>query len=103
MTSNTFTRSQPTRSYIVARTVVAVLGGYVFAWGVIAAGTALMFGAGMEFHDAEHLSYIVGILVYLGAFLTGFAAPSLRRVALVLVGGGALLSSAAWLLQQQLV
>ena len=103
MTSNTLTRSHLTRSHIVARTALALLGGYVFTWGVIAAGTALMYGAGMAFHDAEHLSYIIGILVYLGAFLAGFAARKLRRVALVLVGGGALLSAGAWLLQQQLV
>ena len=103
MTSNTLTRSHLTRSHIVARTALALLGGYVFTWGVIAAGTALMYGAGMAFHDAEHLSYIIGILVYLGAFLAGFAAHKLRRVALVLVGGGALLSAGAWLLQQQLV
>jgi hypothetical protein len=103
MTSNTLTRSHSTRWHIIARTALALLGGYIFTWGVIAIGVALMFGAGMEFHDAEHLSYIIGILVYLGAFLAGFAARDLRRVALVLVGGGALLSGAAWLLQQQLV
>lgn len=92
-----------TRSHIAWRTAVAVLGGYVFTWGIVAAGVTMLFGAGMEFHDAEHLSYIVGILVFLGAFLAAFAARDLRRTALTLVGGGAALTAGAWLLQQQLV
>ena len=98
MTSTTLTRS-----HIAWRTAVALLGGYVFTWGTVAAGVTMLFGAGMEFHDAEHLSYIVGILVFLGAFLAAFAARDLRRSAVALVGGGALLTAAAWLLQQQLV
>ena len=40
------------RLHIVSRTAAAVLGGYVFTWGVIAFATALLFAAGMEFHDA---------------------------------------------------
>ena len=97
------TSSTLTRSHIAWRTAVALLGGYVFTWGIVAAGVTVLFGAGMEFHDAEHLSYIVGILVFLGAFLAGFAARDLCRTAVTLVGGGALLTVMAWLLQQQLV
>jgi hypothetical protein len=91
------------RFHIVSRTAAAVLGGYAFTWGVIAFATALLFAAGMEFHDAEHLSYLIGFLVFLVAFLLAFAARSLPRVWLVLAGGGALLAGAATLLQQQLV
>lgn len=91
------------RIHIVSRTAAAVLGGYAFTWGVVAFGTALLFAAGMEFHDAEHLSYIIGFLVFLTVFLLAFAARSLSRVWLVLLGGGALLAAAASLLQQQLV
>ncbi|GGY33949.1 iron uptake protein [Pseudoduganella sp. SL102] len=89
--------------HIVSRTAAAVLGGYAFTWGVIAFGTALLYAAGMEFHDAEHLSYIVGLLVFLVAFLLTFVARSVSRVWLVLAGGGALLAGAASLLQQQIV
>ncbi|WP_338761904.1 iron uptake protein [Massilia sp. METH4] len=89
--------------HIVHRTAAAVLGGYAFSWGVIAFGTAALFAAGMEFHDAEHLSYLVGLLVFLVAFLLAFAARSLGRVWLVMLGGGAVLAAAASLLQQQLV
>jgi hypothetical protein len=97
------TSSALSRSHIAWRTAVALLGGYVFTWGIVAAGVTVLFGAGMQFHDAEHLSYIVGILVFLGAFLAAFAARDLRRAAVTLVGGGALLTVMAWLLQQQLV
>lgn len=90
-------------SHIVHRTSAAMLGGYALSWGVIAFGTAALYAAGLEFHDAEHLSYILGLLVFLIAFLLAFAARSLPRVWLVLLGGGAVLAGAASLLQQQLV
>lgn len=91
------------RLHVVSRTAAAILGGYAFTWGVIAFGTALLVAAGMEFHDAEHLSAIIGFLVFLVAFLLAFAARSLSRVWLVLAGGGALLAGAASLIQQQIV
>ncbi|TWI69090.1 hypothetical protein IP91_00155 [Pseudoduganella lurida] len=90
-------------SHIAARTAAAVLGGYAFTWGVVAFGMAGLFAIGLEFHDAEHLSYIIGLLAFLVAFLMAFAARSLLRVWLVLAGGGALLAAGASLLQQQLV
>ncbi len=91
------------RFHVVSRTAAAVLGGYAFTWGVIAFATAGLFAAGMEFHDAEHLSYIIGLLVFLAAFLLAFAARSLPKVWLVLAGGGAVLAIGATLLQTQLV
>lgn len=39
----------------------------------------------MEFHDAGHLSYIIGFLVFPTAFLVAFATQGLRRVAPVLM------------------
>lgn len=91
------------RLHLASRTGAALLGGYAFTWGTIALGIALFFAAGMEFHDAEHLSYILGFLVFLTAFLTTFAARNLRRAWLVLLGGGALMTVCASLLQSQLV
>lgn len=88
---------------IMARIGAAILGGYAFTWGLMALGVALLFTAGMEFHDAEHLGYIVGLLVYLTVFLWAFASRNLRRVWLLLVGGGALMAIAASLLQSLLV
>lgn len=91
------------RFHIASRTAAAMLGGYAFTWGVIAFATAALFAAGMEFHDAEHLSTIIGFLVFLVAFLMAFAARSLAKAWLVLAGGGAALTLGATLLQTQLV
>lgn len=97
------TSTSLTTRHIASRTAVALLGGYVFTWGLIAMGMALMYSAGMEFHDAEHLSYIIGLLVFLVAFLVAFAAQGLRRVALVLVGGGAAMTALAWWVQSMII
>jgi CHASE1-domain containing sensor protein len=42
-------------------------------------------------------------LVFLGVFLWAFSARSLARVWLVLAGGGALMTGAAWLVQRALL
>ena len=80
---------------IVSRTLAAVLGGYAFTWGLVAFGMAAMVAADMEFHDAEHLSAIIGLLVFLTIFLTAFAARNINRVWLVLVAGAVMLAAAA--------
>ena len=87
---------------VALRIFTAMFMGYGFTWGFIAFGTAGMFALGMEFHDAEHLSAILGFLIYLTAFLWAFAARHLGRVWLVLAGGGALMAIAASLLQARL-
>ena len=97
------TASTLTARHIASRTAVALLGGYVFTWGIVALGVAGLYTAGMEFHDAEHLSYIIGLLVFLTAFLVAFATHALRRTALALVGGGAAMTALAWWLQSLLV
>jgi glucan phosphoethanolaminetransferase (alkaline phosphatase superfamily) len=91
------------RAHLVSRILAALLGGYAFTWGTVALGVAGFFAAGLEFHDAEHLSYLIGFLVFLTAFLLAFSARSLPRVWLVLLGGGALMTAAASLLQGRLV
>jgi hypothetical protein len=91
------------RLRIAARVGAAVLGGYVFAWGVVAAVTSALFAVGVEFHDAEFMGGLSGLLAYLVVFLWAFAASRLAVVWLVLLGGGALLAAAASLLQSWLV
>ena len=59
---------------IAMRVGAAVLGGYAFAWGVVAAGTSVLFAAGLGFHDAEFLGAMAGVLAYLVAFLWAIAA-----------------------------
>jgi len=87
------------RSDIVWRTLAAVFGGYAFTWGLIAFGMAAMVAADMEFHDAEHLTAIIGFLVFLAIFLTAFAARNIVRVWLVLAGGAVVMASAAELIK----
>lgn len=84
---------------LVARILLAVLGGYVFCWGVIALCAAGTFLVGAEFHDGETLGSILALLLYPAAFLWAFAARSLRGVGAVLVGGGTLMAAAASLIQ----
>lgn len=86
---------QPVVLYVAA----AVVAGYVFTWGFIALGTASLFGAGMDFHDAESLASMLGLLLFLAVFLWVFAERSVARVWLVLVGGGALMAGVASLIQ----
>jgi len=91
------------RLQLLLRIAAAILGGYAFCWGFIALGMSLLFAAGMSFHDAEHLSSMLGLLLYLTAFCWAFAARSVPRVWLVLAGGGALMAGAAALVQRALV
>ena len=84
---------------VSSRIAAAILGGYAFTWGLMALGVALLFAAGMEFHDAEHLGYIIGFLVYLSVFLWAFASRSLMRVWLLLAGGGVSMALSASLIQ----
>lgn len=92
-----------TRLRIVARVCAAVFGGYAFSWGVVAAITSLLFAAGLEFHDAEFMGGLSGLLAYLVVFLWTFAASRLAWVWLVLLGGGGLLAALGSLVQSWLV
>lgn len=87
---------------VAGRIAAALLGGYAFTWGFIALGIASLFAAQMEFHDAEHLCNILGILVFLAVFLWAFAARSVKRVWLVLAGSGGLMAASASLIQHLL-
>ncbi|MGY0611257.1 MULTISPECIES: iron uptake protein [unclassified Luteimonas] len=77
---------------VLSRIAAAVLGGYGFAWGVVAAATGLMVAAGMGFHDAEFLSSLLGVLAFLCALLWAVAARRLWPVWAVLAIGGAVLA-----------
>ncbi|RYF28641.1 MAG: iron uptake protein [Comamonadaceae bacterium] len=95
--------SAVSRLNIVSRIAAGVLGGYAFTWGFIALLVGTLFWAQMEFHDAEALGYILGFIVFLVVFLWAFAAASVGRVWLVLAGGGALMTGAAWLVQRAIL
>jgi len=88
---------------LASRIAAAILGGYVFCWGFVALGLAAFYASGMAFHDAEHLSAILGVLLYLIVFCWTFAARRVGRVWVVLLAGGALMAAAAALTQRAMV
>ncbi|OWQ90804.1 iron uptake protein [Roseateles aquatilis] len=88
---------------VISRIAAAIGGGYVFCWGFIALGLSGLYAAGMSFHDAEHLSAIVGVLLFLVVFCWAFGARSIARVWLVLLLGGGFMSGLAALTQHALV
>lgn len=87
------------RLNIVSRTLAAVLGGYAFTWGLIAFGMAALVAVDMEFHDAEHLTALIGFLVFLTIFLTAFGARNITRVWAVLLVGASVMAGAATLIK----
>lgn len=91
------------RLQIVQRVLAAVGGGYVFAWGTVALTTSVLFALKLEFHDAEFLGALAGLLAYLVVFLWAIATGRMARLWAVLVGGGVLMAAAASLLQSRLV
>ena len=91
------------RLALVARIAAAVLGGYGFAWGLVAAVTSLAVAAGMGFHDAEFLSSLLGVLAFLGVMLWAIASPRLWRVWAVLAVGGAAMAGLASVVQSALI
>ena len=100
MTARTATDS---RLPLLLRMAAAVLGGYMFAWGLIALAIPALYAAGMEFHDAEHLASLVALLAYVAVFFWAFIARSLTRVWIVLAGSGLALAAAGSYIQHLIV
>lgn len=90
-------------SRIVLYIATAVLGGYAFTWGFIAATTSLLCAAGMGFHDAEFLASLLGLLVFLGLFLWTFATSRPARALAVFAGGGLALAGLGSLVQSMIL
>jgi hypothetical protein len=87
---------------LVSRVAASLLGGYAFVWGFTTLLIALGLSGGWDYEEAEQLAYLLAFLVFLVVFLWAFASASLKRVWLVLAGGGALMTGAAWLLKDTL-
>lgn len=83
-----------------SRFAAAILGGYGFAYGFTALATLGGHRAGLTFSDGQTLAWMVGMLVYLGAILWGFAARSLVWAWVWLAGGGALMGATAFALSR---
>ncbi|SEL61984.1 hypothetical protein SAMN05216359_11278 [Roseateles sp. YR242] len=88
---------------LILRITAAVGGGYVFCWGFVALGLAGFYASGMSFHDAEHFSGMLGVLLYLVVFCWTFAAKRLARVWAVLLVGAGVMTGAAALVQRAML
>ncbi len=88
---------------LLSRIAAAILGGYAFCWGFIAIAHSGMYALGMPFHDAEHLSAILGLLLFLVLFLWTFATRRLGVMWAVLLVGGGVMTGAAALIQRALL
>jgi hypothetical protein len=65
-------------------------------------GISLGLLAGVPYRESVELAYLLAFPLFLIVFCWAFAAASLVRVWLVLVGGGGLMSLAAWALARTL-
>ncbi len=88
--------------HVASRVCAGILGSYAFTWGFIALLATSLLAAGLEFHEATDLAYMLGFLVFLAAFCFAFIAASLARVWLILAGGGASMSLFGWWLSKSL-
>lgn len=91
------------RLSIALRIAAAILGGYTFTWGFVAFAMAALAAAGTDFHDAEHAAMLPAFIIFLLAFLWAFCARGPVRVWVVLAGGGAAMTLAAWAVQRSLL
>lgn len=90
------------RGVLWLRALVAIVFAYGFAWGVCALGAVLLAWAGMARSEAVMVFALAGFLVYLVAALWAVATRRLLRTALLLAGGGLLLTWLAHALARQL-
>lgn len=88
---------------LAARVLAASVGGYGFTWGFVALGISALSVFDVDFHDAESITLITAIFVYLCLFLWAFCAPSFVRVCTVLGVGTILMVGGAWGLQQAIL
>lgn len=92
----------PTLWQIASRIAAGLGGGYAFTYGFCALGIVLLVRGGMGFEEAEKLVYLLAFLLFLGLFCWAFAARRLARLWVVLAGGAATMTGAAWLLSRHL-
>jgi hypothetical protein len=90
------------RLSVPSRVAAGLLGGYAFVWGFTTLIIAVALAIGTDYHEAERLAYLLAFLVFLGVFLWAFASSRVLRVWLVLAGGGAAMTGAAWILTHSL-
>jgi hypothetical protein len=93
----------PSRWLVLSRIAAGIAGGYAFTWGFTSLGIVLLVAAGLPYGEAQTALYLLAFLVFLGLICWAFAAASVVRVWLVLAGGAALMTAAAWAIARALV
>jgi hypothetical protein len=88
------------RVHIASRVVASLLGGWLFVWGFTALGIMFATAAGLEYPEAVQLLYLFSFVVFLVVFCWAFIADSLVRVWAALAGGGAVMTTLAWMLSR---
>ena len=88
---------------LVSRIAASLLGSYTFVWGFVSLGIAGSVAAGMPYEEAQTLLYLLAFVIFLASFCWCYAASGVWRLWLVLAGGGAAMTTAAWLLSRALV
>jgi hypothetical protein len=92
-----------TQWHIASRVAASLLGGWAFVWGLSTLGITALVAMGQPFEEARTAMMLLAFLVFLAAFCWCFAAASITRIWVVLAGGAALMTGAAWWLQRSLV
>lgn len=90
------------RAHIASRVAASLLGGWAFVWGFSTLSVAGQVALGRPYDEALTASMLLAFLVFLVVFCWSYAAASLARLWLVLAGGAASMTAAAWLLQSSL-
>ena len=88
---------------IANRLAVALLGGYIFTWGLVSFGMAGLAVLGVDFHNAEITMLILAFFIYLVVFLLAFYFKNLLKLWLVFGLGGGLMMLIAWSSQAWIV
>ena len=85
-----------------SRVAASLLGSYAFVFGFTTLGTALGVAAGMPYADAQTLLYLLAFLRFALCFCWAFLPLSGAKVWGGMLGGGAVMTGAGWLLSQVL-
>lgn len=80
--------------------VASLVGSFAFTWGLVALGVAGLAALGVDYHEAEVTLMLLAFLIFLPLFLWSFASPRQGRPMVLLFGGAALMTSAAWAIQR---
>ncbi len=97
MGGRTTTARRPSGLRVALRVTAAIFGAYGFAWGLAAFGSQVGALVGMAPAEAVTFASLAALLALPAAALWAFAVPRAVMGWLVLGGGGALLTGAAYL------